>query len=453
MSSPNQISLKQRVLNAGVWRLAGYGISQTIRFGSNLLMTRLLVPEMFGVMAIAMLVITGLAMFSDLGLKQSIIQSKRGHDPAFLNTAWVVQIFRGVALSGGAVCIALLLLFANSFGFVPKDSVYANPSLPYVIAILSVLAVIAGFQSTKLFEASRNLLLAQVTKIELAAQIIGLLCMIGWVSIDRSIWALVAGTVCSLVATTVMSHTWLPGIVNRWQWDQSAAHELIHFGKWILISSILGFLVSSGDRLLLGGLISPNELGVYVIAFTIFSSIQQIVTKIIGDVMYPALSEIIRERPANLKRDYYRFFVPTASVVYFCAGILMIFGHSLIVLLYDPRYEQAGWMLQVLAAALLTIPFYITASCFLALGFSRLFSNLIAIRAVTLFLLIPMGFHFFGLQGALVGIVISYFSSLPTIIFFMIKHRLFDMWKELLPLSAGIAGMLFAAGLNLLAGH
>src|ERR1017187_5882027 len=106
MSFPDQLSLRQRVLNAGTWRLAGYAIGQTIRFGSNLLMTRLLVPEMFGVMAIASLFIAALAMFSDLGVKQSIIQSKRGADPTFLNTAWIIQILRGVVLWGAAVCIA-----------------------------------------------------------------------------------------------------------------------------------------------------------------------------------------------------------------------------------------------------------------------------------------------------------------------------------------------------------
>ena len=69
-----------------------------IRFGSNLVMTRLLVPQMFGVMAIATVIMVGLAMFSDLGLRQSIVQSRRGSDPVFLNTAWSVQIVRGLIL-------------------------------------------------------------------------------------------------------------------------------------------------------------------------------------------------------------------------------------------------------------------------------------------------------------------------------------------------------------------
>jgi O-antigen/teichoic acid export membrane protein len=453
MSFPQQISLKQRMLNAGLWRLAGHGISQVIRFGTNLLMTRLLAPEMFGVMAIAMIAFVGLQMLSDVGLRQSIIRSKRGDDPIFLNTAWVIQIVRGIILWAISICIALLLFLANSAGLIPHGSVYANPTLPYVIAVLSVIALLDGFNSTKLFEANRSMLLGTIIKIELAAQLVGLLFMLGWASIDRSIWALVAGTISAVMATTVLSHAWLPGTANRWHWERSAAHEITHFGKWILMSSTFGFLISNGDRLLLGGLVNPTVLGLYVIAFGIYSAIEGAVTKLISDIMFPALSEIIRERPADLKISYYRLFVATAAFVYFCAGILMVSGHTLIHLLYDPRYEQAGWMLQFLAASLLTIPFYLSATCFLALGFSRLYSNLIAIRVVTLFLLIPLGFHFFGVRGALAGIVISYFSSVPMTIVFMIKHKLFDLRKELLPLSAGPAGMLVAECFNLAVGR
>ena len=98
MHPQGKMSLKQRALNAGFWSLAGYGFNQALRFGSNLLMTRLLVPEMFGVMTIAYVVMTGLAMFSDLGLRPSVVQSKRGSDPVFLNTAWATQILRGLLL-------------------------------------------------------------------------------------------------------------------------------------------------------------------------------------------------------------------------------------------------------------------------------------------------------------------------------------------------------------------
>jgi O-antigen/teichoic acid export membrane protein len=440
MPSPDRTSLRRRVLIAGGWSLTGYGLSQALRFGSNLLMTRLLVPETFGVMAIAGLVMIGLAMFSDVGLKQSVVQSRRS-DPAFLNTAWVIQILRGVLLWFLALCLAFFVLLADRTNLIPKDTVYADPNLPYVIAVLSLTAVISGFQSTKLFEASRNLSLAEVTKIEIAAQIAGLFCMIGWVSIDRSVWALVAGSVCSTLVATLLSHTRLWGVANRWQWDKSAVREIVHFGKWIFLSSILGFLVINGDRLLLGGLVNTTVLGIYVIAFLIFNTVDQVLTKIISEVSFPALSEIARERPLYLRAGLYRFQVFIASFAYFCAGILMTSGQTLIELLYDERYQQAGWMLEVLAVALLTVPFRTVTQCFMALGLPHILSNIIAFRLATLFVATPMGFHFFGLPGALWGIVLSHFSYLPTLILYSAKNSLFDLRKELLLLPTVVMGM------------
>ena len=149
MHAPGRVSLKHRVLHAGTWSLAGFGCNQVLRFGSNLLLTRLLVPKMFGVMAIATLVMVGLAMLSDLGVKPSVVQSRRGQDPVFLNTAWVTQILRGLVLWLFALIASLLIFYANDLGIVPKGTVYADPILPFVVAILSITAITSGFEVNK----------------------------------------------------------------------------------------------------------------------------------------------------------------------------------------------------------------------------------------------------------------------------------------------------------------
>ncbi|MGO9823811.1 MAG: oligosaccharide flippase family protein [Steroidobacteraceae bacterium] len=437
----SRTSLKHRVLNASTWTVAGFGCNQMLRFGSNLLLTRLLVPKMFGVMAVAMLVVIGLGMFSDLGLKPSVVHSRRGNDPVFLNTAWVTQILRGMLLWLFALIASLLIYYANRIGIVPKGTVYADPILPFVVAILSVIAVTSGFESTKLLQASRNLLLKRVAQIEIISQIAAILCMIGWAFIDRSIWALVAGAISSAVVRVILSHTWVPGVPNRWQWDKLAFREIFHFGKWMFLSSILGFLVNSGDRLLLGGLLNSNSLGIYSIAYLIFNSLEQVPMKIMGDVSFPALSEVSRDRPTEFKRSYYRFHVVIASFVYICSGVLITSGASLVHLLYDPRYEQAGWMLEILAVALLTVPFRLATQSFLAFGLPHLLSTVIAIRLVTLFVATPIGFYFLGILGALWGIVLSHFSYLPTIILYNVRHKIFDLRTEVYLLPIVPVGM------------
>jgi O-antigen/teichoic acid export membrane protein len=450
MTLSTQLSLKQRVLNAGVWSLAGYVLSLVLRLGSNLLMTRLLAPEMFGVMAIASIVLQGVAMFSDVGLRQNIVQSKRGDEPDFLNTAWAIQIIRGILMCGVTLLVCAAIYLADRLGEFSANSVYATPSLPYVVGVLSITAVFQGFESTKQFEASRGISFSRITVLEVLAQSIGLVGMLAWVSVDRSIWALVFGGLCGSMARTTLSHCVLPGVGNRWHWDNEAAHEVLHFGKWIMLSSVLGFFVNSGDRLLLGGLTDASALGYYSIASLFVGSIEGILMKLISDVSLPAFSEIVRNRAENLKANYYRFLTFLASFAYFAAGALMTFGGTFIHHLYDARYEAAGWMLQLLAAILITIPFRLATQSFLALGMPKLQSNVITIRLIFLFSATPIGFYLFGIEGAVFGIVLSQFSGIPMIILYNIRHKLFDLRNELyllafLPFGAGVGRIAAAA--------
>ncbi|HWM41973.1 MAG TPA: oligosaccharide flippase family protein [Burkholderiales bacterium] len=433
--------LHARVLRAGGWTVAGFALGQAIRFGANLVMTRLLVPEMFGVMAIAMMVMYGLALFSDVGLRQSVVQSRRGREAAFLDTAWTIQIARGFVIWAAALAVALVFLWFNF----PHGSVYADPSLPYVVAVLSVAAIIGGFESTRLLEASRTLSLSRVTQIELAAQCFGLACMIGWALVDRSIWALVAGALGAAALRTLLSHAWLPGAANRWRWESAAAREILDVGKWIFAASALGFLVNSADRLILGALVESSVLGVYAIAFLLFSAVEQVLVKIVGEVSFPALSEVARERPAALRSAYYRFHLAVGLPACFAAGLLVAAAEPLVALLYDARYAEAGWMLRILALALVTLPFRVATQCFIVLGEPQRMTAICAIRLVALCAAVPLGWHFFGLAGALWAIVLSYFSTLPTTLAFVVRHRLFDAAKELALLPALLAGL--AAGL------
>jgi O-antigen/teichoic acid export membrane protein len=436
----DESSLKRRVLSASAWSLAAYAAGLVIRFGGNLVMTRLLVPEMFGVMAIATVVMVGLAMFSDLGLKQCIVQSRRGGDAAFLNTAWVLQIIRGFVLCTAALTISVILLHANSAGMLPRESAYRDPHLPWVVGALSFGAIISGFESTKLSEASRNLALGRFMIIDIIAQASGLVCMLAWASVDRSIWALVAGAIFSGVTRTGLSHAWMPGNRNRIEWERPAVSEIVRFGKWVTASSILGFLVTNGDRLVLGMLADTTVIGFYFIAISIYASVEHLLMGIISGVALPALSEVVRSG-RELRTVYYRFHFPVASIAYFASGTLITSGDALIHLLYDARYEEAGWMLQMLAMALLTTPLQIAAQCYLALGMPQLHWRVLIIRVAALFAAVVTGFHVFGVPGAIWGIVASHFASLPLFIYYNTRHGIFNLSRELAAIPIVLAGL------------
>src|SRR5262249_52416768 len=89
------LPLKVRVFWAGSWIVGGHVFALALRLLSSLIMTRLLAPDLFGIMAIATAVHVVVALLADVGLFQSIVQSPRGEDPSFLNTAWTLQVVRG----------------------------------------------------------------------------------------------------------------------------------------------------------------------------------------------------------------------------------------------------------------------------------------------------------------------------------------------------------------------
>ncbi len=445
-------SLKARVVRAGAWSVVGYGFTYVFRLGSNLIMTRLLVPEAFGIMAIAGLVMAGLAMFSDFGVKPSVIQNRRGDEEKFLNTAWTIQALRGVGLFAAAIFISFIIFLSGRIGIAPAHSVYANDLLPFVIAAFSVTSIITGLESTKALQASRRLSIAPLTQLEILAQLAGFAVMMVWALYDRSIWALVAGAISSSIARTTLTHVWLPGCRNRFEWDRNAYVEIMALGKWVLYSSVLYFVASNGDRIFLGGVVDPATLGAYAIAFLIFSSIDQLLNKVVVDVSFPALTEIVRHDEARLTEVYYRFHLPIAGCAYFCSGLLFVSGQAIVGLLYDHRYQAAGWILQLLSLALLVFPFRIASQAFLALGLARIYFQLSLCRVIGLALLGPAGFLIYGFEGCVLGIALSYFSSVPLIAFYARRTGLLEIRKEVRVLPAffvgALGGFIVNAGVN-----
>ncbi len=126
-------SLRQRIIHAGLWTIGGHASSQILRLISNLLTTRLLVPEAFGIMALANTFVLGLALFSDVGLGQSVVRSKRSEDPAFTNTVWTLQALRGCLI--WSLCLGLAFaVYALAQGALTATGIDASAALVQMAA-------------------------------------------------------------------------------------------------------------------------------------------------------------------------------------------------------------------------------------------------------------------------------------------------------------------------------
>ncbi|MDJ0730538.1 MAG: oligosaccharide flippase family protein [Crocosphaera sp.] len=329
--------LKNKAISGSIWTMVGYGGGQALRLGSNIILTRLLVPELFGLMALVNTFIQGLQLFSDIGINPSIIRSPRGDEPLFLNTAWTLQVIRGFGLWIGCCLIAW-----------PLSQFYNNQQLLWLLPTVGLTTIVSGFNSTSLATLNRKLEIGRITRLSLGIQILTLTIMIVWAYFQRSIWALVVGNLVSVFIKMAISHRLEPNISNRFVWDQECIKEITSFGRWIFVSTAMTFLAEQADRLLLGKLLSLEMLGIYTIAIT-FSRLPQQVLGRLHIIILPLVAKnqhLPRKELLN-KILRKRWFILILSGV--IVAVLFCSGDFIILTFYDDRYKDAAWMLPILA--------------------------------------------------------------------------------------------------------
>ena len=392
-------SLKGRALKGSAWSIGGQLSRQCFRLGGNLILTRLLFPEAFGLMGIVQVFLTGAEMFSDVGLEGSVVHHRRGEDRRFLDTAWTVQVVRGVLL--------WLILCAMTY---PVSLLYEQPQLLSLLPVAGVILIIHGFDSTARFSLTRRVLPARQVAADLTCRISGLVVMISVAIVWKSVWALACGALVTALVRLVLSYRLIPGYRNRFAFDRDAFRSQFQFGKWVFLSTACTFLFMQGDRLVLGLAVTIDEIGVYLVAAILAQATVRILGLVDRQVLVPVYSEL-RHAGAQELRDKTRYIrVRLMALTLPLVWFLAIFGQEVIEILYDDRYLDAGWMLQILAAGhVATIVTTTAAGSLLAHGDSLRQFVLQGFRALFFFLGMAVGGYYAGMPGALVGMAAGRF--------------------------------------------
>lgn len=441
------------MLKAAAWLVGGNISSQLLRLGSNLILTRLLVPEAFGLVAAVNTLYFALVMFSDLGVWQSVVKSERGTDPRFLGTAWSVQLARGGLLAVIVLLIALALHLAAQADLFAAGTVYADARLPPMVTLFALCALLQGMESMKLASAQRELQVGHLARLELASQIGAMVITLALAWATRSVWALLVGTLVGAALRTVFSHVYLPGKTARPCWDRDCAREIIGFGKWIFVSSIVGFLAAHGEKIILAGSLATASFGVFSIASTLLAAVMGVYGSLNGHVIFSSLSLALRsDDNSEVARVYTRVQQLADLFLGTLAGGLLMSGQWAVWLLYDARYHDAGWMLQWLGLGLLAMRHQVVEQLMFARGQPAWVSANNSLRALGLVVFIPAGFALGGEPGAIIGVVLSQFASWPLSLRFKRQQGLLSWatekwWLPALGLGMGL-GWLLDAGLR-----
>jgi len=417
--------LKKRVISGSVRVIAGYGGSQLFRLGANLIFAKLLFPEAFGLMALVTVFVQGLTMFSDIGIGPSIIQSRRGEELGFLNTAWTIQVVRGV-----------LLWLVSVAGAGPFATLYEDPQLASLIRVAALSSVIGGFTSTKIFTASRKISLARITLLDFVGQACGQIAMLIWCWFSRDVWAIVYGSLIGAAVKAILSHVALVGERNRLTFDREAARELLHFGRWVFISTALSFLAAQVDRLMLGKFVPLDKLGVYNIAMNLAWLTPMIGGNLAAGVLFPLLAHHSRTDSQAYERAIYSARSLLLDGTLFMLAGLALLAPAFFHLLYDRRYEEAAWMAQLLTFPIWVAMLMISADrAVLAVGESRTLAISNAAALLGKLGACTLGFYLGGLIGFILGLAVGFLAGhIPIVI--SLRRQGVHLLRQDLPYTA-----------------
>jgi len=405
-------NLRARALQGSVWTIVEYLVNNLLRLASNLVLAHTLFPEAFALVAYASIVIQGLDMFSDIGIGPAIVQSSRGSDPLFLNTAWTFQIIRGW----------LLFLLTLFLGW-PMAWFYNEPQLALIIPACGLNFIVSGLQSTAVHTCSRSLALGRLTAWGITETVLKAIITITWAWFWPSVWAIVGGAFISYTIGMILTHTILPGIRNTLCWERSAVSTLMRFGGWISLSTMFTFIAGQADRLMLGKLVAMGVVGVYSIALMFARLPYEIGSRLAQSVLFPALADVARNDREALRAKFLKSRDAILAICQLGTVVLLVGSPWFFRLIYDERYIDAAIFAPLLAGTAWFSILQITADrALLALGNARVLalSNFINLSVTISACLI--GFHFDQLRGFIIGLGLGNFSGHAVIAWALTRH-------------------------------
>ena len=385
------------LFKGAIWTVGAFGVGQLLRLATNIVLARLLAPELFGIMQIVNSLRTGVEFISDVGISQNIIYNKDANQPDFYNTAWSLQLIRGMVL---------WLVFAAAAA--PVARFYEFPLLVRVIPIAAIAVVLGGFYSTSRFLLQKRMMYSTLTAFDL---IIGLISSAAHIIIayfTPTIWALVYGSLAGMMAYLIGSHFILPDVRQKFHISRYYARQILSFGKWIFVSSIIYFLSTNFDRLYLAKTIPLGLLGVYGIARALAELLSTVIQQLGGSVIFPFVASHSHIPRSELRMQ----LAPIRMKFLLIAGsgfsLFAATADLAIRVLYDQRYQAAGWMLPILViGAWFSAMANLNESTLLGLGRPNYSAFANGGKFVFLLIGLPVGVGWGGVPGAIMAIVVS----------------------------------------------
>jgi len=393
-------TLRAKAARGALFLGSGSAAEQVSRFARNMLLTRILEPSAFGVMAIVLSSAAIVSALTEVGLRAAIIQNPRGAEKAYLNAGWWMAMGRSISM------------YAIIFAMAPWVAhFYKNVELSGLLRVTLLGALFDGAMSP------RSILLQKEMRFGrwLAISNIGAICGVTLTVILsltlHSVWALAIGYCSENVFRCLLSYILCPGLPSL-GWDRAAAQDLYKYARASFGLSFLNLIYSRTDIFVLGKLYSSTSLGLYTMAVSLAQTPSVFLTAILGQTLFPAFAHVQddMDRVNRILVEATSWLIllglPTVVAVYLC-------GHSLLSIIYGARYVAGAGPLAVAAVGIFLNILNVAITCvFSGIGRPDLHRRAVAASAIVMIIMILPACKVFGLVGgqiaALAAISVSY---------------------------------------------
>lgn len=387
--------VKAKSIRAVMALSAGTFAGRGMRFIRSMILARILAPNQIGLMAIVMSVSMISEALIEVGVKQSVIQNKQGASTKYLNVAWWMQVARG------------LLLYTMAFIFAPWiSSFYGKPELMGLLRVAFLAVALRGFISPRAHVLEKEYKFGKAVILIQGSAILGTIISIGMALVMRNVWALVIGLVIEMAILCILSFVFLP-FVPSFVIDRKSLVDLIKYARGMFGLPILVALSFQAPILILGKVISEDQLGLYHYAAFLSYIPIDLYIRTIAPVVLPVFSEHQDDKKA-LCRGVMRatqwtafFIIPFTAFMICCSSELLLF-------VYGPKYVAMAIPYAVLCVQIVVRNQSVSlAGIYLAVGKPHLQRRFAIIRALAIIGLMYPAAVLFGPLGAAVIIVLS----------------------------------------------
>lgn len=421
--------------NLALFQLAGKLLDLVI----VVVLARLLVPEDFGLVALATSTMLIAATVTELPVIDVLVQ-RESLDKRDVDSAFTLNLLRGLTVFS--------FLALASF---PVALIYNDPNLIPVLWCLGLAPLFKSLESPALVYPLREVNYGPTAKILLIGKIVGAIASLCLATAWPSYWALVAGVVVAALTSALWSYKLCP---YRPKIRFAGIQSIIGFAGWITASRIIFALNQQGDRFFVGYILGKGQLGQYAMG----SDISSMATySLAGPILRPIFAgmsriqtDLIRLRSAYLRSQQSLMMI----VLPFGFGLAAI-ASDLVPLLLGSGWDSAvpviQWLAPVIALQMLSVPVQ-------AVAMARGTPKALALReGVSLILRLPatlIGAWFFGLTGAVIaralsgGLIILFnLFIVKSLIQMSVLTQLKNAWRSGISVLVMVAGIAFLKAL------